>query len=125
MTTFIRTSKVFVVDQCNNRCLTFHPGNSQLICANRWLEYFTAAENRHVLPLFTSLLNVTFAYDPVGYGVPYNYKMFGDSRELLVEISVQILIICLDHVCSKNKEKTQEQEMDVRIAKNFHPLPYK
>ncbi|GAU96136.1 hypothetical protein RvY_07624 [Ramazzottius varieornatus] len=94
-------------------------GNSGLTCPNRWLEYFTSADNRHVLPLFTSLLNVTFAYDPVGYGVPYNYKMFGDSKELLVEVAVQMLIICLDHVCGKTKEKTQEQEMESAILKNM------
>jgi hypothetical protein len=47
--------------------------------------YFTSADNRHALPLFTSLLNVTCAYDPIGYGVPYNHLMFNDSREALVE----------------------------------------
>lgn len=30
---------------------------------NRWIQYFTSAENRHALPLFTSLLNTVCAYD--------------------------------------------------------------
>ncbi len=37
---------------------------------NRWLSHFTSAENRHILPLLTSLLNTICNYDPVGYGVP-------------------------------------------------------
>uniref|UniRef100_A0A1I8GD64 HID1 protein n=1 Tax=Macrostomum lignano TaxID=282301 RepID=A0A1I8GD64_9PLAT len=34
---------------------------------NRWIAYFTSTENRHALPLFTSLLNTVCAYDPIGY----------------------------------------------------------
>lgn len=37
------------------------------------------------------------AYDPVGYGIPYNYLMFSDYREVLVEHAVQILIVTLEH----------------------------
>lgn len=62
----------------------------------RWIARFTSAENRHVLPLFTSLLNVVCAYDPVGYGLPYNYLLFSDSREPLVQTALQVLIVCLD-----------------------------
>lgn len=51
---------------------------------------------RHALPLFTSLLNIVCAYDPVGYGIPYNHLLFWDSREPLVEISAQLLIVTLD-----------------------------
>lgn len=52
---------------------------------------------RHALPLFTSLLNVVCAYDPVGYGIPYNHLLFADQREQLVEQAVQILIVALEH----------------------------
>ncbi|KJH52327.1 hypothetical protein DICVIV_01529 [Dictyocaulus viviparus] len=55
----------------------------------RWVTHFTSAENRHVLPLFTSLLNVVCAYDPIGIGLPYNYLLFNDSREPLVETALQ------------------------------------
>lgn len=53
--------------------------------------------SRHALPLFTSLLNVVCAYDPVGYGIPYNHLLFSDYREQLVEQAVQILIVTLEH----------------------------
>ncbi|XP_033117901.1 protein HID1-like isoform X1 [Anneissia japonica] len=64
---------------------------------NLWISYFCSAENRHALPLFTSLLNVVCAYDPIGYGVPYNHLMFADYREPLVEVASQVLCVTLDH----------------------------
>ena len=64
---------------------------------NRWISVFTSADNRHALPLFTSLLNIVCGYDPVGFGVPYNHLLFSDSRESLVEVALQILITTLDH----------------------------
>ncbi|KAI6201050.1 hypothetical protein M3Y96_00800100 [Aphelenchoides besseyi] len=62
----------------------------------RWVARFASTENRHVLPLFTSLLNVVCCYDPVGYGLPYNYLLMGDCREPLVQTALQVLIVCLD-----------------------------
>ena len=44
--------------------------HSSIFSNNQWLAHFTSANNRHVLPLLTSLLNITCSYDPVGYGVP-------------------------------------------------------
>ncbi|XP_072044277.1 protein HID1-like isoform X2 [Amphiura filiformis] len=64
---------------------------------NQWITYFCSSDNRHALPLFTSLLNVTCAYDPVGYGLPYNHLLFSDYREPLVEVASQILVVTLDH----------------------------
>ncbi|XP_017777930.1 PREDICTED: protein HID1 [Nicrophorus vespilloides] len=64
---------------------------------NKWIAYLTSAENRHALPMFTSLLNTVCAYDPVGLGVPYNHLIFNDSLEPLVEAALQILIVTLDH----------------------------
>ncbi|VDN22508.1 unnamed protein product [Gongylonema pulchrum] len=78
----------------------------------RWIARFTSAENRHVLPLFTSFLNVVCAYDPVGYGVPYNYLLFTDSREPLVQAALQVLIVCLDN-------ETQPQDKKNEYADNF------
>lgn len=63
---------------------------------NKWVQHFTSPENRHALPLFTSLLNVLCAYDPVGLGLPYNHLLFTDSREPLVETALQLLIVTLD-----------------------------
>ena len=42
---------------------------------NRWVAHFTSAENRHALPLFTSLLNLVCSYDPAGI-LPYNHLIF-------------------------------------------------
>lgn len=36
------------------------------------------------------------AYDPVGYGIPYNHLLFSDQREQLVEQALQILIVTLE-----------------------------
>ncbi|XP_036267996.1 protein HID1 isoform X1 [Pipistrellus kuhlii] len=65
--------------------------------SNPWVQFFCSTENRHALPLFTSLLNTVCAYDPVGYGIPYNHLLFSDSREPLVEEAAQVLIVTLDH----------------------------
>ncbi|KAL3095385.1 hypothetical protein niasHS_007484 [Heterodera schachtii] len=71
----------------------------------RWITFFTSTDNRHVLPLFTSLLNTVCAYDPVGFGMPYNYLLFGDSREPLVEVALQLLIVCLDRDSQPNSDE--------------------
>ncbi|KAM9424029.1 protein HID1b [Pholidichthys leucotaenia] len=73
------------------------PPSSESKVINPWVSFFCSAENRHTLPLFTSLLNVVCAYNPVGYGIPYNHLLFSDSREQLVEQAVQILIVTLEH----------------------------
>ncbi|KAK6109919.1 High-temperature-induced dauer-formation family protein [Brugia pahangi] len=78
----------------------------------RWIARFTSAENRHVLPLFTSLLNIVCAYDPVGFGVPYNYLLFTDTREPLVQTALQVLIVCLDN-------ETQSSDKKNEYADNF------
>ncbi len=57
--------------------------------------------------MFTSLLNIVCAYDPIGYGIPYNYLMFSDTREPLVQVALQLLVVCLDH----DPETTQEVEV--------------
>lgn len=70
----------------------------------------------HALPLFTSLLNVVSAYDPVGYGIPYNHLLFSDYREQLVEQAVQILIVTLEHDggpshCPSSPSSLEEHEV--------------
>ncbi|XP_039991453.1 protein HID1b [Xiphias gladius] len=73
------------------------PPSSESRNLNPWVAFFCSTDNRHALPLFTSLLNVVCAYDPVGYGIPYNHLLFSDYREQLVEQAVQILIVTLEH----------------------------
>lgn len=66
------------------------------------IRHVTSAENRHALPLFTSLLNTVCNYDPVGIGVPYNHLLFVDTMEPLVEVCLQLLIVTLDHDMTLN-----------------------
>ncbi|XP_074476322.1 protein HID1-like [Sebastes fasciatus] len=73
------------------------PPSSESRNFNPWVSFFCSTENRHALPLFTSLLNVVCAYDAVGYGIPYNHLLFSDHREQLVEQAVQILIVTLEY----------------------------
>ncbi|KAL4240921.1 cell wall biogenesis protein [Mactra antiquata] len=74
---------------------------------NQWIHFFTSTENRHALPLFTSLINVVCAYDPVGYGLPYNHLMFTDSREALVESALQVLCVTMEN------DSTNQQNVSV------------
>lgn len=77
--------------------MMYQPPADLAAAPNRWIAFLTSAENRHALPMFTSLLNTVCAYDPVGLGVPYNHLLFADTLEPLVETALQILIVTLDH----------------------------
>lgn len=64
------------------------------------------------------------AYDPVGYGVPYNHLMFADHREGLVEIALQVLCVTLENEAGSNQNVSvdgtsggtaMEQSSDVRL----------
>jgi hypothetical protein len=78
---------------------------------NKWIAHLTSSENRHALPMFTSLLNTVCAYDPVGLGVPYNHLIFNDSLEPLVEAALQILIVTLDHDTSSSTPSEGEDSV--------------
>lgn len=73
--------------------LTQNEANSEV---NKWIAFFSGPENRHVLPLFTSLLNVVCAYNPASSSLPYNHLVFTDSREPLVEAALQVLCVVLE-----------------------------
>lgn len=90
-----RTELLKLLLCCFSETMYRPPGRSDE--PNKWIAYFTSAENRHALPLFTSMLNTVCAYDPVGLGVPYNHFLFADTMEPLVEVCLQILIVTLDH----------------------------
>jgi hypothetical protein len=84
---------------------------------NRWIAYFASPENRHALPLFTSLVNVVFGYDPSSIGsslVPYNHLIFSDSREPLVEAALQLLVVVLDHDSSPKFDGEDSDDDDDR-----------
>lgn len=97
----LRTKKVFVTffnPNKNNKPSTIIISLCDFLnfdSLSRWVQYFTSSENRHALPLFTSLLNTVCGYDPAGL-LPYNHLLFSDTREELVEAAIQVLIITLD-----------------------------
>uniref|UniRef100_A0A8C0Y783 HID1 domain containing n=1 Tax=Cyprinus carpio carpio TaxID=630221 RepID=A0A8C0Y783_CYPCA len=90
-----RTELLRLLLTCFSEAMYLPPTSDNSIL-NPWVTFFCSTENRHALPLFTSLLNVVCAYDPIGYGIPYNHLLFSDYREQLVEQAVQILIVTLD-----------------------------
>ncbi|XP_017293557.1 protein HID1b [Kryptolebias marmoratus] len=91
-----RTELLKLLLTCFSEAMYLSPSSDSSVL-NPWVSFFCSAENRHALPLFTSLLNVVCAYDPVGYGFPYNHLLFSDRREQLVEQTLQILIVTLEH----------------------------
>ncbi|XP_053309020.1 protein HID1 [Spea bombifrons] len=97
-----RTELLKLLLTCFSEAMYLPPSSDSSSTVNPWVQFFCSTENRHALPLFTSLLNVVCAYDPVGYGIPYNHLLFWDSREPLVEVSAQLLIVTLDSDPSAN-----------------------
>ena len=85
-----------------------------------YISFLIISNNRHALPLFTSVLNIIFSYDPVGYGLPYNYLMFTDSRENLVEVSAQLLCVILESNLAINRggEATSDEERNMDVSSN-------
>ncbi|CAF0773436.1 unnamed protein product [Adineta steineri] len=91
-----RTEILKLLLTCFSETIYMTPTVEQHSRPNKWLTYFTSGQNRQTLPLFTSLINIVFSYDPVGY-LPYNYLLFTDTREPLVEVAAQLLCITLDN----------------------------
>ncbi|RWS09541.1 protein HID1-like protein [Dinothrombium tinctorium] len=85
---------------------------------NKWIQFFTSNENRHALPLFTSFINTVFSYDPTGY-IPFNHLIFNDTREQLVEVCVQILIVTLDHDFSSSSEACSDPTLHDNLFINY------
>ncbi|XP_016118122.1 protein HID1-like [Sinocyclocheilus grahami] len=91
---FNRTELLKLLLTCFSEEMYQSPSDTHTL--NPWVSFFCSRENRHALPLFTSLLNVVCAYDPVGYGIPYNHLMFSDQRGVLAELALQTLIVSLE-----------------------------
>lgn len=83
---------------CFSSCMYLTPKEaaSASNSSNKWIEFFTSSQNRHALPLFTSLLNTIISYEPNGI-LPFNHLIFSDPRESLVDVCTQILIVTLDY----------------------------
>jgi hypothetical protein len=71
---------------------------------NKWIKYFVLkTERKVVLALLCSLLNTAVKYNPAGWGVPYNHVVFADSREVLVTLCLQVLLVLLDYRAPSNR----------------------
>ncbi|XP_050684803.1 protein HID1 [Leptidea sinapis] len=86
---------------------------------NKWIAYLTSPDNRHALPLFTSLLNTVCSYDPVGLGLPYNHLLFADTLEPLVEVALQVLIVTLDHDTSNVVNEESDESLPDNLFINY------
>ncbi|KAF5279580.1 hypothetical protein FQR65_LT15377 [Abscondita terminalis] len=104
-----RTELIKLLLTCFSETI-YQPPAEVSVNPNKWIMHLTSADNRHALPMFTSLLNTVCAYDPVGLGVPYNHLLFSDSLEPLVEAALQILIVTLDHDTSSSSINTSDSE---------------
>lgn len=101
-----RTELLKLLLTCFSETMYLPPVSDAHSIPNQWITYLCSSENRHALPLFTSLINIVCAYDPVGYGMPYNHLLFNDTREPLVEVAAQILVVTLDHTQSSPNAST-------------------
>lgn len=101
-----RTELLKLLLTCFSEAMYLAPSPESGSGSNPWVQFFCSTENRHALPLFTSLLNIVCAYDPVGYGIPYNHLLFSDYREPLVEVAAQVLITTLDHDSAASSSPT-------------------
>uniref|UniRef100_A0A4W4HAF8 HID1 domain containing n=1 Tax=Electrophorus electricus TaxID=8005 RepID=A0A4W4HAF8_ELEEL len=121
-----RTELLRLLLTCFSEAMYLPPASDGNVL-NPWVTFFCSTENRHTLPLFTSLLNVVCAYDPVGYGIPYNHLLFSDYREQLVEQAVQILIVTLEHESGhahRAPSPTSMDEQDVGDCHAFSTRPH-
>ena len=75
---------------CFSQSMYLPPVGEAHAVNNRWVAHFTSAENRHALPLFTSLLNLVCSYDPAGI-LPYNHLLF-QVRKLWFFLFVFVLM---------------------------------
>lgn len=87
-------------------------------CPNKWIEFFTSSENRHALPLFTSVLNTLCSYRPNGI-IPFNHLLFNDTREPLIEVCLQLLIVTLDYDYSNENQEDPSIMVDATLHDNL------
>lgn len=99
---------------------TIYRTPSNTTAHNKWITYITSSENRHALPLFTSLLNTVCSYSPEGLGLPYNHLLFNDTLEPLVEVALQILIVTLDHDTEPDENEKVPDNLFINYLSRIH-----
>jgi len=81
--------------------------------------------------LFSSLINVAFGYDPIGWGIPYSGSMVTDIPQQLMDISLQLLLLLLDYghpfdysSTPPSPQDTEQQEGQQQLSQSgqyMHP----
>eukprot|EP00055_Hartaetosiga_balthica_P008575 m.32387 g.32387 ORF g.32387 m.32387 type:complete len:816 (-) comp6381_c0_seq1:2700-5147(-) len=78
--------------------------------------YIVGGYHRHSVPLILSLFNAVLSYDPVGFGLPFNYLVVPmKNREDLMEMCGQLVCFLLDFV----PYPTSNDDEDVQHGVNF------
>lgn len=78
--------------------------------ALKWVDYITK-KGKYSVVLFLSLFNVALRYDPVGWGVPYNYRFSTVTPENLMGVSIQILSILFNYKVQPISQPPQYQQV--------------
>ncbi|TRY70371.1 hypothetical protein TCAL_04485 [Tigriopus californicus] len=107
-----------LLQTCFSQSMYLPPVGDAHVQSNRWVQYFTSSENRHALPLFTSLLNIVCGYDPGGI-LPYNHLLFHDSREELVDVALQVLIVTLDQEATSTNIVDEDSTFPDNLFLNY------
>lgn len=93
---------------------------------SRWSAVATGRDVPNAKLLFYSLLNVIFAYDPTGYGLPYGGALASDAPTQLVTVSSQVAIALLDYgepaAPEAAAKATSARESDVGACNVFREL---
>lgn len=86
--------RLLIVSFCDS---LYQNADSYDSCRSYWLEVATSVDSPYAEIVCFSLLNTVLGYDPVGWGVPYSNLVSTDTAKLVMEASVQALVILLDY----------------------------
>ncbi|XP_049615799.1 protein HID1b isoform X3 [Syngnathus scovelli] len=112
-----RTELLKLLLTCFSEVLYLEPARRS---ADRCLLFFCSAANRHTLPLFTSLLNVVCAYEPWGWGFPYEHLLLTDRRRLLVEQALHVLLVALERPAVHETHSSVPENQFVNFLSRIH-----
>ncbi|XP_023321643.1 protein HID1 [Eurytemora carolleeae] len=93
------------------------PGGQFRLISAPWTS--KPCEFQHALPLFTSLLNTVCGYIPGGV-LPYNHLIWSDSKEKLVELALQVLIVCLDMAPRSSEDTIYSDNLFLNYLSRLH-----
>lgn len=90
-----RSELIKLLLTCLSNTLYLTPSEASIL-NDKWLNLFVTNCNRNALPIFTSLLNTIFIYQPSKL-LLFQNLIFSEAREKLVGLSLQLLLVTLDY----------------------------